>query len=595
VSILSVFDFFSFLIYAGLGIYILTKNPNAALNRIFFGITCCFAVWAFASIFYDDPRSSEETAKLSIKIASLGWLSFGSLVFLFCVFFSEKISKIPLKKLSVILIAVPAVLIFQQWHNESLISDITRQPYGWADIWQQSVWTYVYFVYYSLTTGFGLFLVFDYWRKTDKPEVKHQAAIIFITGMFALIIGSLINVILPLFNIFRIPAIGHLMLLIWVAGIAYVIIRYRFLTISPATAAENILSTMTEALILLDPSGQIVIVNKATCDLLGYKIEEIEGRMFEEVFESPKDSVQLLKDLQLKEAVRNLEFSFITKDKKNFPVILSATLLKDEWGNNAGIICVARDISERIKMQKRLMAVHKLESIRSLAGGIAHEYNNKLSVLSCNIDLLKIKLSDNQVVTKNLEPMKTAIVQISDLTSQLVAYAQEGKYQPVAMNVSDLVNATLPFSQHSGDNDIQINKSQDQNLPDVFADYNQMQMVLHIILSNASESMQKKGRIQVTVRQVEISDDEARSQGEISPGYYVRLTVEDEGTGMDAQTLKQIYDPFFSTKFRGRGLGMAAVSGIIKNHNGFINISSTVGEGTSVRIYLPELSADAIE
>jgi len=276
-------------------------------------------------------------------------------------------------------------------------------------------------------------------------------------------------------------------------------------------------------------------------------------------------------------------------------VILSATLLKDEWGGAAGIICVARDISDRIKMQQRVFAVHKLESIRALAGGIAHEYNNKLSVLSCNIDLLKIKLSDNQAVAKNLEPMRTAISQISELTSQLVAYAQEGKYQPKPMNVSDLINATLPIFQHSNENDIQIKKILDLNLPDVVADYNQMQMVLHLILSNASEAMQKKGLIQISVREVEISDDVAQSHKGFRPGHFVCLSVSDEGIGMDAQILKQIYDPFFSTKFRGRGLGMAAVSGIIKNHNGFIDISSEVGQGTAVSIYLPVTTADSIE
>ena len=591
-SILSVFDFYSFLIYACLGIYILVKNPNAALNRTFFGITCCFAVWAFASIFYDDPRSSEETAKLSIKIASLGWLSFGSFVFPFCVFFSEKESKIPLKKLSVILIAVPVMLIFQQWHNESLISDITRQSYGWTDIWQQSIWTYVYFAYYSMTTGFGLLLVFEYWRKTDKPEVKHQAAIIFVTGMFALIIGSLINIILPLFKIFCIPAIGQLMLMIWVLGIAYVIIRYRFLTITPATASENILSTMTESLILLDPMGHIITVNKATCDLLGYKNNDIEGRMFEAVFASKHDAAPLLKDIVSKEVIRNEEFKFITSEGKVFPVILSATLLKDERGNNAGIICVARDISRRIKMQKRLLAVHKLESIKSLAGGIAHEYNNKLSVLSCNIDLLRMKLAENNAVEKNLAPMKTAISQISDLTAQLVAYAREGKYKPSVIDVNELVEVSLVAISHAENDDIHIEKTLERNLPEVIADQGQMEMVLHIILSNASEAMHGKGRIQISVNKVEILKDDDQLPDGFRAGHYVRLTVADDGEGMDEQTLKQIFDPFFSTKILGRGLGMAAAYGVVKNHGGFIDVSSQVGKGTSVRIFLPVMTVD---
>ncbi|MBC2715199.1 MAG: PAS domain-containing protein [Desulfobacteraceae bacterium] len=590
-SILSFFDFISFLIYAGLGIYILVKNPDAALNRFFFGITCCFAVWTFALVFYDDPRASEETARLSIKIGSLGWICFGSFVFPFFVFFTEKNSVIPLKKLSVILIAVPALLLYQQWQHESLISDLIQQSYGWAGVWQQSVWTYLYFAYYTLTTGIGLLLVFDYWRKTDNPDIKHQSLIIFVTGMFALTIGSLINVMLPVFNIYNIPAVGHFAFLFWVCGIAYAIIRYRFLTITPVTAAENILSTMTEALILLDPMGRIITVNKATVDMLDYKKVALEGRMFEEVFVSKNDATLLSQDLIAKKSVKNEEFRFITKEKKSIPVILSATLLKDEWGNIAGIICVARDISDRIKMQKRLFAVHKLESIRSLAGGIAHEYNNKLSVLSCNADLLQLKLSGNQAVEKNLEPMKTAISQISDLTTQLVAYARGGKYQPVEMDINHLVTASLGAIPHAGSDDIHIEKTLGSNLPKVIADYDQMQMVLHIILSNALEAMQGKGRIQISVSNVEISGDYAQSHAGARPGHYVSLIVTDDGKGMDEQTLKQIFDPFFSTKVQGRGLGMAAVYGIIKNHDGFIDVSSQIGKGTSVCIYLPAVEA----
>jgi PAS domain S-box-containing protein len=594
VSILSVFDFFSFLIYACLGIYILVKNPDAALNRIFFGITCCFALWTFASVFFNDPCISEDTARLSIKIGSLGWLSFGSFVFPFFVFFTEKNSTIPLKKLSIIFISVPALLIYQQWQYESIISNFIKQSYGWAFVWEQSVWTYLFFAYYTLTTGCGLLLVFDYWKKADDRNIKHQASIIFLTGMFALTVGSLTNVTLPLLNNYDIPAIGHLSLLFWVFGIAYVIIRYRFLTISPATAAENILSTMTEALILLNSTGQVITVNKATCHMLGFKNNDLEGQSFEKVFVSKDAAALLLKEIISKEVIKNEEFQFLTGEGKPIPVILSATLLKDEWGNTAGIICVARDISERIKMQKRLLAVHKLESIRSLAGGIAHEYNNKLSVLSCNIDLLRLKLAENHSVEKNLAPMKTAITQISDLTAQLVAYAREGKYQPSAIDLKKLVAVSAAAISHAGNDGIHIEKELGENLSEVIADQAQMEMVLHIILSNASEAMPGKGRIKISVNNVDILKDDDQLPAGFRAGHYVRLTVSDDGEGMDEQTLKQIFDPFFSTKILGRGLGMAAVYGVVKNHGGFIDVSSQVGKGTSVSIFLPVAVPDEV-
>jgi len=182
--------------------------------------------------------------------------------------------------------------------------------------------------------------------------------------------------------------------------------------------------------------------------------------------------------------------------------------------------------------------------------------------------------------------MKTAILQISDLTSQLVAYARGGKYQPVAMDINKLVTASLGVIPYAGSDDIHIEKILGSNLPKVIADYSQMEMVLHIILSNASEAVQEKGRIKIRVSDITILADEAQLHNGFRPGHYVRLEVEDDGKGMDEQTLKQIFDPFFSTKVRGRGLGMAAVYGIIKNHDGFIDVSSQIGKGTSVRIFL---------
>lgn len=591
-SILSCLDFISFLIYACLGIYILVKNPHAALNRIFFGITCCFAVWTFAQVFYDNPRLSEETLRLSVKIGSLGWLSFGSFVFPFFVFFTEKQHIIPLKKLLVLFIAVPSLLIYQQWRHEAIIADYIHRSYGWSFVWEQTIWTYLFFTYYSLASGIGLLLIVDYWKKTNNPEIKRQAAIIFITGMVALFAGSVTNVTLPALNIHDIPALGHLSLLLWVGGIAYVMVRYRFLTITPTTAAENILSTMTECLILVDPSGQIITVNKTAADILGYEKKKLEGRMFESLFDSKQEARELLKSVMSRQALSNKEFRFITSDDKKVPVILSARILKDEWGNITGVTCVARDITERIKMQEKIFALHKLESIRSLAGGIAHEYNNKLSVLTGNIDLIRLKIGGQGSVEKNLQNMQVAISQISELTAQLVAYARGGKYQSSPMGLADLVEKILPVFEHSVEGVMKIEKLLDRDVPDVIADFKQMEMVLLTILSNASEAIQDKGRIEISVSEVKISEEDIRLPAGFKPGHYACLRVKDDGKGMDEKTLKKVFDPFFSTKVQGRGLGMAAVYGIIKNHDGFIDVSSRLEQGTSVSIFLPVVKYD---
>jgi signal transduction histidine kinase len=188
--------------------------------------------------------------------------------------------------------------------------------------------------------------------------------------------------------------------------------------------------------------------------------------------------------------------------------------------------------------------------------------------------------------------MQTAISHISDLTSQLVAYAREGKYRPSAIDLNKLVAVSLAAFSHAGNDDIHIEKTLGEHLPEVLADQDQIEMVLHIVLSNASEAMKGNGRIQISVNDVEISLDDDRLPVGFKAGHYICLTVADDGEGMDEQTLKQIFDPFFSTRILGRGLGMAAVYGVVKNHDGFIDVSSQVGKGTSVKIFLPVMTVN---
>ena len=430
-------------------------------------------------------------------------------------------------------------------------------------------------------------MVVDYWRKTDDAAVKQQAKIIFYTGTFAFFLGSLVNVVLPELNIRSVPPFAYHSLLLFVCGIAYVIVKYRFLTITPATAADNIISTMTESLILLNPSGRVVTVNRAALDLLGYEHKELAGKPFSVLIADKKDTGTLIRKLEKQQLIINDDLLLKNKSDEEIPVIFSVSLLKDANGLTAGAVCIGRDISDRIKIQKKLLEIQKFESLRTLAGGVAHEYNNKLSVLLGSIDIIQLKLPENQNIQQSIEKMKAATLKMRDLTSQLVAYAREGKYQPDIIYLCDLVEAFLSVFQHDLDKNIRIKKQLPDRVSNVRADFSQIQIVLNSILHNASEAIDGSGGIHISVSDVDIKNDVSGQYTEFKPGKYVCLTVKDDGIGMEDDTLEQIFDPFASTKGHGRGLGMAAVYGIVKNHDGYINIKSTSGQGTVVSIYLP--------
>jgi signal transduction histidine kinase len=247
-----------------------------------------------------------------------------------------------------------------------------------------------------------------------------------------------------------------------------------------------------------------------------------------------------------------------------------------------------KNITERKNIQTRLQEAQKLEAIATLAGGIAHEFNNALCAVIPNIDLLKTKVPDNEQINKHTRPIQRSAQRMAHLTSQLLAYARGGKYRPQQIPLNTFVQDTLPFMQHVIKAGIVVETDLSEDFCYVEADLTQMQMVLLAVMVNAVEATESAGCIRLTIRREEISGEFAKGHPALKPGSYISLTVEDNGCGMSTETRMRVFDPFFTTKFQGRGLGMAAVYGIVKNHNGLVVVDSESGKGTVVRIYLPE-------
>jgi len=251
------------------------------------------------------------------------------------------------------------------------------------------------------------------------------------------------------------------------------------------------------------------------------------------------------------------------------------------------ILNVLTDVTERRRLRVQIEQARKMEAIATLAAGIAHEFNNALTGIIGNLDLLELVLPSNDQAGNYLKPIKTSAFRMARLTSQLLAYAREGKYQPRTFSLSDFVEDILPVLRHAIDPEIRLETDLPHNVHPVEADPTQMQMVLSAVVANAAEAIEGKGRIRVSTGNEQITEEAARQHPDLTPGAYVRLRVDDDGKGMDENTRARMFEPFFTTKFHGRGLGMAAVYGIIKNHNGSIEVASQLGKGTVVRIYLP--------
>ena len=250
-------------------------------------------------------------------------------------------------------------------------------------------------------------------------------------------------------------------------------------------------------------------------------------------------------------------------------------------------LAIYRDITEMRNMEQQLRKVQKMEAIATLAGGVAHEFNNSLMGIMGHIELLKMNLPEDERRNKSLETMNIAGHRMSRLTDQLLAYAKGGKYQPNNLKLDDFVIETLPILEHDLSSDIRVETHLQKDISFINADNAQMQMVMSAILGNSNEAIEDKGLIKITAENKDVDEDFTKQHRGLKPGPYVCLTIEDDGKGMDEETRNGIFEPFFTTKFQGRGMGMAAVHGIVRNHDGWIYVDSELGRGTKVQIYLP--------
>jgi PAS domain S-box-containing protein len=265
----------------------------------------------------------------------------------------------------------------------------------------------------------------------------------------------------------------------------------------------------------------------------------------------------------------------------------------DETGSPATIQAIIYDHTERKAIEEKLQEDQIFKAIASLAGGVAHEFNNALVGITGNLELMVMEMADATPYAAYVSSIKSAAQRMSALTGQLLAYARGGKYQARELRLDEFLRDALPLTLHAINPAVRIETDVPSETAVIKGDPIQLQMVLSAILANASEAMDGRGRIRLSMRRKMIDAQSMNAPKQLAHGPYVCLRFQDEGCGMDADTLARICEPFFTTKLPGRGLSMAAVYGIVKNHGGGITIDSERSKGTTVSVYLPVIETTA--
>lgn len=350
----------------------------------------------------------------------------------------------------------------------------------------------------------------------------------------------------------------------------------------------------------VDEHGKVVTVNTFGAEQLGYQAEELIGQSVFDVFhEKDKPAVKV----QLERCVRNpylvfqWQFRKIRKDGSVMWVREVARGLKNSDGR-IFVLIVCEDITDvkrmeedRKKLEAQLLHTQKLESLGVLAGGIAHDFNNLLTGVLGNAGMVLMELPPDSSLRESVKLIESAALHAAQLTSQLLAYAGKGKYTRKVFDLSQLIEEMSQLLKTVTSKNAHLHYNLAQPLPAIEGDSAQIRQILLNLVANASEAIgEKNGLIAVKTGAVRVNSEYLANsyiKDELLDGEYVFLEVSDTGCGMNAETQSKIFDPFFSTKFTGRGLGLAAVMGIIRSHRGAINVTSEIGKGTTFRVLFP--------
>lgn len=359
---------------------------------------------------------------------------------------------------------------------------------------------------------------------------------------------------------------------------------------------ENLIDYANAPIIVWDPEFRITRFNHAFERLTGYTAQEVIGKELSILFpEASRDEALTKIRLTLKgEFWESVEMPILCKGR-DIKIALwnSANIYADDGKTLVATIAQGVDITERKQLESQLLQSQKMEAIGQLAGGVAHDFNNLLTAILGYSELLEINLRGKEhTLLNHVKEIKKAVERAALLTHQLLAFSRKQPLQPKILDLNDLVIGTEKMLRRLIGEDIEMVTIFGKDLKCVKADPGQMEQVIMNLVVNARDAMPKGGKLTIKTENVTIDKNYCKVTSYAKPGKFVCLSTEDMGIGMDKKTIQRIFEPFFTTKESGKGtgLGLSTVYGIVKQHEGWINVYSEPGKGSVFKVYLPEVT-----
>jgi PAS domain S-box-containing protein len=360
---------------------------------------------------------------------------------------------------------------------------------------------------------------------------------------------------------------------------------------------RDLFDQANEGLLIMTTDGHLSEVNRAFADMHGYSVEELGGKDIRELDalheRALEDRTDIIRRIQDGEVVR-FEVEHYHRDGHIFPLSVTTSLIN--LGGQPFFLSFHQDITERrqaegakVALEAQLQQAQKMESVGRLAGGVAHDFNNMLGVILGHAELALEQVDTGQPLHADLTEIHRAATRSAGLTRQLLAFARKQIVTPKVLDLNETVDSMLTMLRRLIGEDIDLQWQPAADLWLVKVDPSQVDQILTNLLVNARDAITGVGKVTIQTANTTVDEDDCTDHPGFAPGAYVRLVASDDGCGMDKDTQAHLFEPFFTTKEEGEGtgLGLATVYGIVKQNNGFINVYSEPGHGTTFSIYLP--------
>lgn len=348
-----------------------------------------------------------------------------------------------------------------------------------------------------------------------------------------------------------------------------------------------LLESISDLVLVIDPDSHVSYASPSATKILGREPEELLTCNVLDLFQPAKNvDVSVLESLQ--EALAGTTVEFVCRHRDGSARLLQVSVNSlNRVPGPVGMVLTARDLTEQRELELQALQAHRLESVGRLAGGVAHDFNNVLTVILCFAEIILGELGPDEPLRVSVEEIRIAGQRAANLTKQLLAFSRQQILELRVLDVSQSIAGMEKMLRRLLGADVDLTILSEPGLWNIKVDPVQIDQILINLAVNAREAMPLGGMLTIEMANVELDDEYAATHHNVLPGPYVMIAVSDTGAGMDRETMQRIFEPYFTTKEKGTGIGLATVFGIVKQSGGHIWVYSEPGNGTTFKVYFP--------